>query len=136
MWLVSLYVYLRIVLCVWFLMIRRPPRSTRTDTLFPYTTLFRSTGPPTRWSRRRPAPPCRPRSWTSTSPPTGGDARSEGSCRRRPPYPDPVAYLDHAATTPVRPEARDAMLPWLGDRTGNPSEIGRASCRERVCQYV
>src|SRR3546814_2598697 len=30
-----------VVLC--FLMIRRPPRSTRTDTLFPYTTLFRST---------------------------------------------------------------------------------------------
>src|SRR3546814_18672430 len=30
--------------CVYFffLMIRRPPRSTRTDTLFPYTTLFRS----------------------------------------------------------------------------------------------
>src|SRR3546814_18300091 len=28
--------------CVLFLMIRRPPRSTRTDTLFPYTTLFRS----------------------------------------------------------------------------------------------
>src|SRR3546814_963250 len=27
-----------------FLMIRRPPRSTRTDTLFPYTTLFRSRG--------------------------------------------------------------------------------------------
>src|SRR3546814_1039948 len=27
-------------------MIRRPPRSTRTDTLFPYTTLFRSQGPP------------------------------------------------------------------------------------------
>src|SRR3546814_14068057 len=29
-------------LIVFFLMIRRPPRSTRTDTLFPYTTLFRS----------------------------------------------------------------------------------------------
>src|SRR3546814_9506784 len=29
-----------VVFC--FLMIRRPPRSTRTDTLFPYTTLFRS----------------------------------------------------------------------------------------------
>src|SRR3546814_13037068 len=28
-----------------FLMIRRPPRSTRTDTLFPYTTLFRSAAP-------------------------------------------------------------------------------------------
>src|SRR3546814_2807153 len=33
------------MMCVIFflLMIRRPPRSTRTDTLFPYTTLFRST---------------------------------------------------------------------------------------------
>src|SRR3546814_7390305 len=30
------------LLVVFFLMIRRPPRSTRTDTLFPYTTLFRS----------------------------------------------------------------------------------------------
>src|SRR3546814_13063011 len=30
---------------VFFLMIRRPPRSTRTDTLFPYTTLFRSDAP-------------------------------------------------------------------------------------------
>src|SRR3546814_1025596 len=30
--------------CFFFLMIRRPPRSTRTDTLFPYTTLFRSRG--------------------------------------------------------------------------------------------
>src|SRR3546814_13489374 len=29
-----------------FLMIRRPPRSTRTDTLFPYTTLFRSVRAP------------------------------------------------------------------------------------------
>src|SRR3546814_6677877 len=28
--------------CVFFLMILRPPRSTRTDTLFPYTTLFRA----------------------------------------------------------------------------------------------
>src|SRR3546814_7204484 len=30
------------MLYVFFLMIRRPPRATRTDTLFPYTTLFRS----------------------------------------------------------------------------------------------
>src|SRR3546814_12959228 len=36
---------------VFFLMIRRPPRSTRTDTLFPYTTLFRSAARP-----RRPRP--------------------------------------------------------------------------------
>src|SRR3546814_7967288 len=31
-----------ILFVFFFLMIRRPPRSTRTDTLFPYTTLFRS----------------------------------------------------------------------------------------------
>src|SRR3546814_8620580 len=31
-----------IFICFFFFLIRRPPRSTRTDTLFPYTTLFRS----------------------------------------------------------------------------------------------
>src|SRR3546814_13514346 len=31
-----------VVFCFFFLIIRRPPRSTRTDTLFPYTTPFRS----------------------------------------------------------------------------------------------
>src|SRR3546814_1592215 len=30
------------IIVFFFLMVRRPPRSTRTDTLFPYTTLFRS----------------------------------------------------------------------------------------------
>src|SRR3546814_14917395 len=33
------------VIVFFFLIIRRPPRSTRTDTLFPYTTLFRSLRP-------------------------------------------------------------------------------------------
>src|SRR3546814_15827210 len=37
-------------------MIRRPPRSTRTDTLFPYTTLFRSWGSGRRIARHRPLP--------------------------------------------------------------------------------
>src|SRR3546814_2635485 len=37
-----------------FLMIRRPPRSTRTDTLFPYTTLFRSLSRPTRTAATSP----------------------------------------------------------------------------------
>ena len=32
-------------------------------------------------------------------------------------------YLDHAATTPVRPEVRDAMLPYLSERFGNPSSL-------------
>src|SRR3546814_12828183 len=38
----NFYVRLTLVIFFFFLMIRRPPRSTRTDTLFPYTTLFRS----------------------------------------------------------------------------------------------
>src|SRR3546814_18079541 len=36
------YQFVVCIVCFFFLMIRRPPRSTRTDTLFPYTTLFRS----------------------------------------------------------------------------------------------
>src|SRR3546814_11061935 len=38
----NLLCFLCLFLFFFFLMIRRPPRSTRTDTLFPYTTLFRS----------------------------------------------------------------------------------------------
>src|SRR3546814_16768799 len=72
---VFLYIYTFVSMCdytlcyfFFFLMIRRPPRSTRTDTLFPYTTLFRSTRA-ARSSRPRrdgtprsapPAPACRP----------------------------------------------------------------------------
>ena len=37
---------------------------------------------------------------------------------------DPV-YLDYAATTPLRPEAREAMLAVLGERWGNPSSLHR-----------
>src|SRR3546814_7735986 len=42
-------------------MIRRPPRSTRTDTLFPYTTLFRSAARPPRVVPRPLVPPRPPR---------------------------------------------------------------------------
>lgn len=34
-------------------------------------------------------------------------------------------YLDHAATTPVRPEVVDAMAPFYGPRFGNPSSTHR-----------
>jgi cysteine desulfurase len=37
----------------------------------------------------------------------------------------PPIYLDHAATTPVRPEVREAMEPFLGPRFGNPSSTHR-----------
>src|SRR3546814_16711861 len=67
----SLFCYITLRYCyvllvssdvVFFLMIRLPPRSTRTDTLFPYTTLFRSTTsitlywrqlPPSQWRNSR-----------------------------------------------------------------------------------
>ena len=43
-----------------------------------------------------------------------------------------AVYLDHAATTPLHPEALEAMLPYLGDRYGNPSgayALGRQAAR-------
>jgi len=59
--------------------------------------------------------------------------------------PNPI-YLDHAATTPVRPEVREAMLPFLGTEIfGNPSSahgIGRAAraaldvARERIASAL
>src|SRR3546814_3927149 len=56
-------------------MIRRPPRSTRTDTLFPYTTLFRSRA---RWTWKASTRCCRrrPSWWPSPMSPTRS-ARSE-----------------------------------------------------------
>src|SRR3546814_7049628 len=81
-------------------MIRRPPRSTRTDTLFPYTTLFRSTGdrvPPVpgqlyRRARRGAAggraPARRPAGG-------GGRLRAADQPRRRPPADRKRADLRH-----------------------------------------
>src|SRR3546814_10692763 len=60
-------------------MIRRPPRSTRTDTLFPYTTLFRSQADPDRVRRpvsRNAAGPARQRHAA-----TGGQASELGDGR-------------------------------------------------------
>lgn len=43
-----------------------------------------------------------------------------------------LTYLDHAATTPMRPEAIEAMLPFLGERYANPSGSHRASRDARL----
>src|SRR3546814_10018304 len=56
-------------------MIRRPPRSTRTDTLFPYTTLFRSPA--------YPAVPQRPRVHAGTGLPQGRAGRRSGRAHRQ-----------------------------------------------------
>src|SRR3546814_12734583 len=101
-------------------MIRRPPRSTRTDPLFPYTTLFRS-------------------------------AQRNVSLADQ-----PMAIIDQLAklekilpTQTVRSEEQIAYqhfstpmnLAWLVSHlavigTDDIIKFGRASCRERVCQYV
>lgn len=56
-----------------------------------------------------------------------------------------MLYLDHAATTPVRPEVLEAMLPYLTDRFGNPSShhtVGEdaasalADARRRVASVI
>src|SRR3546814_17077186 len=64
-------------------MIRRPPRSTRTDTLFPYTTLFRSIWIPRPWRR-----------WILT---TGGCSRWMGQIG--PPTPPQRSHI--VSSTPV-----------------------------------
>src|SRR3546814_10231932 len=73
-----------------FLMIRRPPRSTRTDTLFPYTTLFRSI-PLTQANRWRNNPPSV----------TGIIGRPSNSRLTRPLAPS-VLHTSHAAADATR----------------------------------
>src|SRR3546814_1437934 len=87
-------------------MIRRPPRSTRTDTLFPYTTLFRS---------RRPGRPVR------------GRARRRAHARRpRDPYGRLVRH--HLDTLPRRRPARDpAERPRSEEHTSELQSLMRIS---------
>src|SRR3546814_19372241 len=106
-------------------MIRRPPRSTRTDTLLPYTTLFRSP------DGRKLA-----LGW-------GVDGR-ECAVLRAIDVDSGKWVLD--PVLPVRP----VFVAWMPDSSGiyfsaieasmktadiKVFQIGRASCRERVCQY-
>jgi cysteine desulfurase len=43
-----------------------------------------------------------------------------------------LAYLDHAASGPLRPAAAAAMLPWLTERFGNPSGVHRVARAARA----
>lgn len=46
--------------------------------------------------------------------------------------PAPLRYFDHAATTPLHPQVREAMLPYLGDEAyGNPSSLHRLGAQAR-----
>ena len=48
-------------------------------------------------------------------------------------------YMDHAATTPVRPEVWEAMLPYFSTEFGNPSSVyswGRSARKARQSDKV
>src|SRR3546814_19106366 len=111
-------------------MIRRPPRSTRTDTLFPYTTLFLSHGSSWRFLS------VVEEAFVALTTPLGGAiAQRRVSEKRR-------AYADRKMCVVV------PRLSWQGRRCALPlhpsglrrfpglEQIGQASCRERVCQCV
>src|SRR3546814_15379359 len=112
-------------------MLRRTPISTRTDTLFPYTTLFRS-------HRRHPPLPAAELIVVAEDQQdfrvvVGLAERARG-----------LAVVDLPARTlgvahPDVAVVAEQVLPGLGleaDLELGLDQIGRASCRERVCQYV
>src|SRR3546814_19527444 len=103
-----------------FLMIRRPPRSTRTDTLFPYTTLFRSQDGAAHGARRAHRP-----ARTDSSP--DRDAVHPPRHRTAP------RYLSRARRGDRRESGRFGLR---GAADGIVRQGGRASCRERVCAFV
>src|SRR3546814_2639436 len=87
-----------------FLMIRRPPRSTRTDTLFPYTTLFRSrcARRPARKGRAEPSLPQSPRLRAADALP-----------HLRPPHPVPELHRMDGRAPPRRSEEHTSELQSL-----------------------
>src|SRR3546814_12548030 len=106
-------------------MIRRPPRSTRTDTLFPYTTLVRSArGDGVQKPEQleplegdgKPCPKCKKGVMRTRM---AGSGRSAGQ-----------RFLGCSAY----PKCKHLEKPG-GEQKPMKAEIGRASCRERVCQY-
>src|SRR3546814_16700764 len=117
-------------------MLRRPPRSTRTDTLFPYTTLFRSL----EYGR------CRWSSWAKIAGVNAGKAldgftipvREIAEHHLKHPrlhvdLRDYVGLIFESAAATLRSYAERKRELGVLDFT---DQIGRASCRERVCQYV
>src|SRR3546814_18810457 len=92
-------------------MIRRPPRSKRTDTLFPYTTLFRSTGLGGR----------------------GDFARFHHNITNSA-FMAPACFIASNMATRSAGEAPMALTAFT--MSARDAQIGRASGRDRVCEYV
>src|SRR3546814_14971904 len=103
-------------------MIRRPPRSTRTDTLFPYTTLFRSAEEKERQASAK-------ETMTVATEYRIGTTRS---------YPEMQLNvkenIQNASNGQIYVKLAPGGQPGVGTKLAE-KKIGRASGRERVCQY-
>src|SRR3546814_14216183 len=132
-----------------FLMIRLPPRSTRTDTLFPYTTLFRS-----QTDLRHTARAAGAGQRTPAGLKTSDEADHPHMADPAADHDDPGAgagvlpalqvdqFRRHGGVRPGRYHRlarrldRAPLPPVRGIMCVPGTELGRATCRERVCQYV
>src|SRR3546814_15086006 len=112
----------RVNLKFFLIMIRRPPRSTRTDTLFPYTTRFRARD----GEAADRAAVGRAAAFTSAARPLNDLA---GLFEK-----DAAGFSENCPPRRAH-EKRDLQL-LLKRMNLSGNKIGRASCRERVCQYV
>src|SRR3546814_13409855 len=111
-------------------MIRRPPRSTRTDTLFPYTTLFRS-----------PHRALHQRARAAHEPVAVGAFDLDIEQPREPIVVRVVEMAgEHEGDAEPLRGGLEHQRPRIEmvdrGRLDILDQIGRASCRERVCQYV
>src|SRR3546814_18172334 len=115
-------------------MIRRPPRSTRTDTLFPYTTLFRSIAgtPAEAYLHARGLYAATPdlRFNPQTIIGKGKDRRSLPAMIAAVRNELGLVAVHRTFLDPTNILRRPFHKPKLA------LEFGRASCRERMCQYV
>src|SRR3546814_20147593 len=118
-----------------FVMIRLPPRSTRTDTLFPYTMLFRSAGMKPAVGRQL-AEESRLRieeAWRGAHMVFIAAGMGGGTGTGAAPIVAQIAKEQGALTVAVVSKP----FSYEGKKCMDiADEIGRASCRERVCQYV
>src|SRR3546814_14410131 len=109
-------------------MIRRPPRSTRTDTLFPYTTLFRSVEQHFNMINRRVGQNAVAKIEDMGPILEGGENifHSGLQCSTASDESQRIKIALYR-----KPHGQNGVCPMRIN-----SQIGRASCRERVCQYV
>src|SRR3546814_17738961 len=117
-------------------MIRRPPRSTRTDTLFPYTTLFRS-GTYSTLALPLKRYTAFGRGSYDVTDNINAFLQFNYSTFKTRSQGDAIVLPQDSPFVPVTNPFIPADLKALLDSRPDPTaQIGRAPCRERVCQYV